>query len=221
MNQLGKLVDASKVGSMPAATPPTAAAFPGSCRVILLDPQNPRYTPKVARNVGLFRLNPEGVQFTASFRGHEMEGDIVLSIGDVVVQVPCEIQTDALRLALQTAGITATDCRVTVFPGLWEFDFNGGKWKAAAPSIELIPFEPPEDDETTPIFSGQITLISEAWLSVTNDGRTVATVPARDWVQHDPNAIRTGAIGGAVWSHEAGYLVLAWQCRDFSFRVRY
>ena len=220
-NQVGQLIAADAFKTVPAPAPAVNAQFPGTCRVLILADALPVYTPKSLRSVGLFRLNANGQQTTIEFTGHALEGDLILIIGGVQVQIDCKATTADLRDKLRTAGINSTDCRATVFPGLWEFDFNGGRWSDASPSITCYAFEPPPEDTVTPIFSGQITVTPEAWVSVPDNAGGVTRILCRDWIPHKPGAIKPGAVGACVWCHEAGWMAIAWQCRDFSFRASY
>jgi len=220
-NQLGQLIARDAFQTTPPPPGSNPSQFPGTCRVITLNASQPVYTPKTLRSVGLFRLNPDGQQTTIEFTGHALEGDLVLRIAGSEIRIDSKATTADLRQKLQAAGINATDCRANVFPGLWEFDFNGGRWAKASPSITCEGFEPPAEDTETPVFSGTLTITPEAWVSVPDDAGGIMTVLCRDWIPHKPGAIKAGAIGGAAWCHEAGWLVLAWQCRDYSFRAGY
>lgn len=200
---------------------PGGSEFPGTARVITMAADDPTYTPRVPREVGVFTLHPDGSQITIEFSGHALEGDLVLTIAGVEIQIDCRATTSQLRTKLVAAGIAARECRATVFPGLWELDFNGGRWSKDPPSVQAEAFEPPAEDTETPIFSGQLRITREAWLSVTANRLDVETILCRDWIPHKNGAIKAGAIGAAAWCHEAGWLVLAWQCRDYSFRAGY
>ena len=197
-------------------TSPGNNGYRGICRVILTDAAPILYQPLTPRKCFIFRYSPETPQITVTFSGHVLEGDLVLTIGGTEIHVECNATTEQLRAALVAAAITGLDCRATVFPGLWEFAFSG-MWADQAPSFTCEPFEPPEEDTETPVFSGELTIVHEGWVSATDDDDTVLTVETIDWVPFAASAITPGAIGGALWCYGAGWLVLAWQCRDFSF----
>ena len=221
-NAVGQLVTAAGSRSRPEATRPGLGPYPGACRVILFGDDDPTYTPKTLRRVGLFRLNTTGIQKTVEFTGHSLEGDLVLTIAGIESRVPCKSTTEELRAILADNGIAAKDCRLTVFPGLWEFDFNtGGRWSETPPAFNCQPFIPPDDDDETPVFGGELAIVDEAWVTVTTDGDTFFQIGARDWIPHAAGAVKSGSVGAGVWCEEAGWLVLAWQCRDFSFRADY
>lgn len=208
----------------PAGVVVRPAVTSGVCRVILFNPDEVTYQPKALRKVAIFALNPRGQQWTVEFSGHELEGDLILTIDSVVIRLSCKSTTEQLQQKLVDAGISAKDCRATVFPGLWEFDFNEGRFLKNPPALfRCEPWEPPSDDDESPFFIGELTVTNEAWVSVRDDAdRTqVLKVNARDWIPHQPGAVKPGAIGAGVWSTEAGWLVLAWQCRDYSFRTTY
>jgi hypothetical protein len=219
--QVGRMINADAFTTAPKPDSGSGPQFPGTCRLITLEAAAPAYTPKTLRSVGLFRLNSDGQQKTIEFTGHALEGDLILAIGGTEIQINCKATTAELREKLRTAGINSADCRANVFPGLWEFDFNGGRWAQAAPAVTCEAFEPPPEDTETPVFSGQLTITSEAWVSLPDNAGGVTRILCRDWIPHKPGAIKAGAIGAAVWCHEAGWLVLAWQCRDYSFRAGY
>lgn len=218
-DELGLFLERSRDTKRPPQDAASSGLFSGSCRVITMDAEDPTYSPRTVRTVGVFMLKPDGSQITVELSGHALEGDLVLTVAGVEIQIDCRATTNQLREALQSAGIQSRDCRATVFPGLWEFDFNGGRWSDGPPGLTVEAFEPPAEDTETPIFSGQLRVTREAWVSATNDRKTVSTIECRDWIPHKTGAIKAGAIGAAVWCDEAGFLVLAWQCRDYSFRT--
>jgi hypothetical protein len=216
--ELSQVVLAARKFSSPSvAVASQPDVYPGVCRVILHESDPPVYRPKELRECALFELNLSGQQKTIEFSGHELEGDLILKINDIEIQISCDADTEELREKLDENGIKLNDCRATVFPGFWEFDFNGGKFFEKPPTLTCEAFEPDPDDDDAPVFSGDITIVDEAWVSVTTDGENVKTVETRDWIPHKSGQLTAGAIGGGVWSHEAGWLVLAWQCRDYSF----
>lgn len=185
--------------------------------MILLGDEDPTYTPKTTRKCGLFELSLRTFQTTIEFGGHDLEGDLLLTIGgSAEIRIDSKATTAQLRAALQAGGISAQECRATVFRGMWEFIFEG-RLASESTRVTAEAWQPPEDDTISPYFSGTLTVVDEAWRSVSTDGDTVATVDTQDWIPHAKGAVRAGAIGAAVWCWEAGWLVLAWQCRDFSF----
>jgi hypothetical protein len=216
--ELSQVVLAARKFLAPGVGVPTAPdVYPGVCRLILSEPDSPVYRPKEVRECALFEFNPSGQQQTIEFSGHELEGDLLLKINDIEMRIACDATTEELRTKLKDNSISPADCRATVFPGLWEFDFNGGKFFETPPTLTIRPFEPPPEDFDTPVFSGELTIVDEAWVSVSNNRETVRTVQTRDWVPFQQGQLTAGAIGAGVWSHAAGWLVLAWQCRDYSF----
>jgi hypothetical protein len=220
--EISRIVLAEHKWSVPAVgVNSRPAVYPGVCRVILSEADAPSYAPKQTRKCALFELNVSGQQKTIEFSGHDLEGDLNLSIGGELIQVSCKSTTKQLRQKLHQQGIKGADCRATVFPGLWEFDFNGGRFAETPPTFSCVPFEPPSDDDDTPVFSGELHIVNEAWVSVSQDGDVPMNVDTRDWIPFRTGQLTAGAIGAGVWSHEAGWLVLAWQCRDYSFRTTY
>jgi hypothetical protein len=216
---VGRLVIDSKTVARPeTGAHVNRAKYPGIARVILIDADDPVYNPLAPRRVAIFRRNPKGSQKTIEFSGKNLEGDIILTIDGVEYRVPCSATAEELR-AIVT--IPLRDCRTTVFPGYWEFDFNAGRWSQSVPAFTVEPYEPPEDDNDTPVFDGGIIVTDEGWVSRTDDGDTYVTIETNDWIPFLQGAVKSGAIGSALWSHEAGWLSLAWQCRDFSFAGSY
>lgn len=213
--RLGRLERASRAITRPATgLGAVNGKYPGVARVIIIDDTDPVYSPLEVRDVGIFRRNPSGVQKTIEMVGTNLEGDIVLTIDGTDYQVPCNATTAELRAAI---GLSITDCRATAFYGLWEFDFNYGRWASDAPSFSVDAFEPPPEDTETPVFDGGLILTDEGWVSATDDGDTYKTIETNDWVPFLTGAVKRGSIGLAHWSHEAGWLSSAWQCREISF----
>lgn len=202
----------------PEPQQPQKPRYPGACRVILLD-ENIVYSPRETRDVVLFFCNPDGCQFVIEFSGYALNGDLVLTLAETQIRISCQATTEELRAALLAAEVSFRDCRATVFPGLWEFDFNGGQWRDDPPALDCVPWEPPADDEETPVFGGELSIIREAWLSDTLDGVNLVTLPVRDWVPHKPGAVKAGSVGVGLVSYSGGWLVLAWACRDYSFET--
>lgn len=213
--QVGKLVRSARTVVRPdTGLQASPHKYPGLARVILIEDTDPTYSPLTPRDVGIFRYNPDGRQKTVQFTGDDLEGDLVLTLDGTEYQIPCDATTEEIRAILN---LDLTDCRVTVFPGLWEFDFNAGRWRTEFPTFEIDAYEPPEDDDETPVFDGGVTITDEAWVSVSDDGDTYETIEVVDWVPYLTGSVKTGAIGLAGWSHEAGWLSFSWECRDFSF----
>lgn len=208
-----RLVKSSRNSTRPATglSPPNAK-YPGLGRVIIFDTEDPTYDPTTTREVALFRFNPTGTQKTVEFSGQNLEGDLVLTLAGTEYQIPCASTTAELRAILN---LDLQDCRVTVFPGYWEFDFNNGQWAGDAPSFTIDAYEP--EDEDDPVFDGTAIITDEGWVSVTDDGDTYKTIEINDWVPFLTGAVKAGSIGLIGWSHEAGWISLAWQCRDWSF----
>lgn len=219
--EVGRLVRSNRVTARPETSTATKNRdrYRGIARVILIDSNSPTYQPQVVRECGLFRFSPNGQQRTIEFSGHALEGDLILSINGSEMQIDCAATTADLRAKLSEIGVNARDCRATVFPGLWEFDFNSGRFREKPPTLTCTAYEPPPEDTETPVFSGDLRVVSETWVSVSSNGEVFDTVATREWIPFKPGALTSGAIGAALWSYEAGWMVLAWQCRDYSFRA--
>jgi len=217
-SQIGTIVRDRKtiVREQPGQASKGSDRYRGICRVILIDAKPINYVPLTPRTCSLFRYSPQTQQITVMFSGAELEGDLVVTIDGTEIHVDCKATHGDLRAALVAAGIAKADCRATVFPGLWEFSF-AGRWSQAAPSFTCVAFEPPAEDTESITYSGELQIVNEAWLSASDDGDTILTVNTIDWVPFATDAITPGAIGGAQWCYGAGWLVIAWQCRDWSF----
>jgi hypothetical protein len=190
--------------------------YRGIARVMAQGPDPLTYQPKTERTCWLFEYSKTQPVKTVDLSGDSLEGDLVLTINGAEIHVDCQANTAELRAALVAAGITANDCRANAFPGLWEFDFTGGRWDSAVPSFTCVAYEPPEDDTETPVYSGELSIVDEAWVSVA-DGDEVATIDTTDWIPFAEGAIVSGAVGSAMWHYQAGWIVTAWQCRAWSF----
>ena len=218
---IGRVVRNSRKRTLPTPSTSTRdrARYRGIARVCLLDDAPIRYQPQTPRQCALFAYRPNGQQITLQLSGDSLEGDIVLTLNGVEIHVDCAANTAELRAALAAAGFSLPDVRATVFPGLWEFDFNGGVYSLSAPTLEADSFEPPDGDTVTPVYLGELDINREAWVSVTDDGSTFRTVRTVDWIPFESGAIKPGAIGAALWNFAAGWLVMAWQCRQFSLAI--
>lgn len=190
------------------------ARYHGTARVIIIDESQPVYSPRDVREVAIFRHNPDGIQKTVEMVGENLEGDLVLTIAGVNYQVPCDATTEEIR-AIVT--IPLQDCRITAFFGYWEFDFNFGRWSKAAPGFDIEMFEPPEDDDETPVYDGGLIVTDEGWVSVADDGDTYKTIETNDWVPFITGAVKRGSIGLCHWDHAAGWMAGSWMCREISF----
>lgn len=213
---LGHLLARSNDRTRPAQPSQRSGLYPGVARVLCLGDVDPVYTPLESRDVAVFRFHPSGSQQTVELSGPDMAGKLDVTVGDASATVDCEVTTDELREAL---GLKLRDCRITVFPAYWEFDFNGGRFAGRRmPTVSVSAHEPPEDSEE-PVFDAGIRRVTEGWVSMTADGDGFETIPGTDWIPHLSGAVKAGSLGAAVWSHEAGWLVLAWQCREWSWKA--
>lgn len=210
---LGQLLSRSNDRTRSGSSSQRPALYPGVARVLCLGDVDPVYTPKAGRDAAVFRYYPDGVQTTVELSGADLAGRLDITVGDVSVTVDCQVDTEGLRAAL---GFSLRDCRATVFPAYWELDFNGGRFAKRPPIVSVVPYEPEEGSEET-AYNGGLRVLSEGWVSMSSDGDGFETIQTTDWVPHLSGAVKAGSIGAAVWSHNAGWLVLAWQCREWSF----
>lgn len=219
--EIGQLVKGSRVSTRPRTT--TASKDPhryrGVARVMLIDDTDPVYSPKTPRQVALFEYAPDGQQVTVEMSGTNLEGDLALTIGGIEVHVACNATTAELRAALAAQAIPLKDCRATTFPGLWELDFNFGRWAKNGPEVTCEAYEPPPEDEDAAVYSGGVTVVEEGWVSTTEDADTYKTIEAVDWVPYSEGSVKSGAVGALEWHYQAGWIAMAWQCRSWSFAV--
>ncbi len=188
-----------------------SSRYPGICRVMVHAEDFPIYTPKTPREVAVFGLNVEGYQKTIEMFGENLEGALTVTIDGNSFTLDCQATTEELRAA---AGLQLRDCRVTAFPGLWEFAFtSSGRWKSREPVVTAVPFVPQSD----PWYDGSVLVIDEGWVSLTEDGDTFATIEVTDCLPYLHGEVKRGAIAVAHWSQEAGWIVGQWRCRAFSF----
>ena len=148
--------------------------------------------------------------------GTGLSGYLALTINGVRYVVECRrVHFDDLKIP---------GLRVTVFPGLWEFDFGD---VSRVPSISCEAITPTEDttlcelfdDTETVSYTGSTIVRREAWVSVSENRNTRPEVihrPVTDCIPYDTGSVSKGAIGLAFWTWDAGFVVSAWQCRTFS-----
>lgn len=167
----------------------------------------------------VFVYDASRIVFTVEQVGAGLSGYLALVIDGVRYVVECRrSHFNDLRLP---------GLRVTVLPGLWEFDFGQ---RRKVPSVEVFRITPAEDvslcqlfdDTETVVFTGSVIVRRENWVTVPDGNETAPAVAKRDvtdCIPYQTGTVAKGAIGIAFWSWDAGYLVSAWQCRTFSHAV--
>ena len=165
----------------------------------------------------VFVYDASRVVFTVEQVGAGLSGYLALTINGVRYVAECRrTHFNDLRIP---------GLRVTVLPGLWEFDF--GVRKNQIPTIEVERITPAEnvtlcqlfDDLETVVFTGSVIVRRENWVTVPEASESAPAVSKQavtDCIPYQTGSVGKGAIGMAFWSWDAGYLVSAWQCRTFS-----
>lgn len=186
------------------------------------------YNSVVPEELPVFVWDAERTVFNIVQVGSSLAGYIALTINGTRHLMECRRST---LTDLETA---VPGMRATVFPGMWELDFGiltDRKSAAVTVSAERI-----TDDENTTlcelfddvlsvIYTGALIVRQEAWCSVGDRSRETAPAVVHrevtDSIPYQTGAVKSGAIGTAVWSWDAGYLVTAWECRSFSHATGY
>ncbi len=175
-------------------------------RLINIGPEFPVYNPFEPRPVGLFELSRVTKQLTVKFYGENLRGDVFLQIDDLSWRINC--QSTSFEL---TNILSLNDCRITCFPGLWEFAF-GTTWD----ELPLVTCEPYYTD--APVrFLGGCVVTNEAWRSVTVDGIKPATVEVIDCIPYLEGELKLGAMAIGTKFGDGVYVASQWSCPAFSF----
>ena len=148
--------------------------------------------------------------------GTSLSGYLVLTINGVQYVVECRREN--------LADIQIPGLRITVLPGLWEFDFGRlTEQQSGDVTVEIETLTSAQqlsvcelfDDSTTPIFTGHAIVRRESWVTVEGVSGP-DTVPVTDCLPYLTGNVGRGAIGSAVWNPSAGWVAVAWMCRSFS-----
>ena len=175
-------------------------------RVMIIDADYPVYTPREERAVAYFVRDLSRETITIEMFGDELAGDLNVTIDGTLYRVNCQSSTAQLRTAF---GFNLRKCRVTAFPGLWEFAFSG-----AAPTITAEPAIGTTDILT---FSGGVVVTEEAWVSVGDDVGRLLTINVVDVIPFAEGEVKPGSVAVAMWASDIGWLVRQWHCREFQF----
>lgn len=212
--EVGRLLGHSRdVVRRPPPTARRSLTAAGVVRIMQTGDEYPIYNPRVTRSVAVFELNPDAKTRTITMSGNNLEGKLIVTIDGVSYgQVDCRATTDQLRAAIP---LDLDDCRITAFPGYWEFAFEeSGRWARTQPVLTVTPYVP----SSVPFFDGGLWVQEEAWTSVSDDGDTYATIEITDCLPFIEGEVRRGAIAIAHWSDQAGWIASQWTCRPFTFQ---
>ena len=198
-----------KTGDLPAAEVPSKKRRARTvARVMNVGDEFPTYTSLTTRQVALFELARDVETDVIQFFGEDLHGLVSLQVGDISCEIDCRASTAELREAL---GMSLQDCRVTAFPGLWEFAWGDVLRK----TISCQP-KPAEDDNFC--FAG-IVVYREGWRSVTSDGINPTMVDLIDGIPYIQGELKRGAVSIASALGDGLYIAHHWSCPSVSYRI--
>jgi hypothetical protein len=176
-------------------------------RVMILGPDYPIYSPRTTRQVAYFARDLTRETITIEMFGDDLAGFIDLWIDGQVYHTNCQLGTEELR---EWLGFDLSYCRVTAFPGLWEFAF-----RELAPEMSAEPGQGNGADGVS--FRGGLVVTLEGWVSVDKGDGTLDLLDVVDAIPFAEGEVKPGAIAIARYSSSVGWLVEKWQCREFRF----
>lgn len=176
-------------------------------RVMIIDKSYPVYSPKTNRECAYFIYAPDMDTTTIEMSGDDLFGNLIVTIDGTEYTVDCQSNTEEIRAVF---GFALDYCRVTSFPGMWEF-----AWSGTAPEMTV---EPKLTASTNTIYTGGVLIIEEGWVSDTDGGGDYLTIPVVDAMPFLEGELKRGSRAIASRSDGVGWLVHQWQCRDFRFR---
>ena len=180
-------------------------------RVMYVDEGYAIYNPREKRKVAVFHLNRQADTKTIEMSGTDLNGNLLVTIAGVEYAAECRSTTDQLRAIFAEY---ERDCRITAFPGMWEF-----AWTGDAPEMSVRPGPLTGGSERVNGYTGGVLLIDEAWVSQDDGAGGVAMLEVTDAMPFLEGEIRRGARAIAVWAKSDGWLVGEWACRPFAFRA--
>jgi len=209
---LGRLLAAAgiTVREAPPARPRPPIDPDTALRVMILGDEYPIYSPRTERRCVYFMRDLTRATITIEMFGDNLSGFIDVTIGGTLYRTNCQLGTDELRAWF---GFDSDVCRVTSFPGLWEFAYAPGE---TAPEFLAEP-GPGTSGGSPQQFRGGVVVTYEGWVSVDNGGGELDTVDVIDTIPFAEGEVTPGAIAIARWSSSVGWFVEKWQCREFRF----
>lgn len=183
--------------------------------------EEPVYRPAGTQHeVIVFEYDETDRVQTLYMTGTGLRGNLVLTINGVeLAPIDARATQDELRAHCKAELPKHT---VSVWLGIWEFDGRDIDDKA---EIEIKPEEAPEEPPPDFVsFDGGLQLVDEYWVSArleTNDRHNPEYVKdvLTDALPYTDGTVAEGAIGLCKWHDEAGWIPIAWQCRDISFHT--
>lgn len=218
--EVGQLILQSRNTTRPEDTGETGKRYLPPARVIAL--QDRVYNPLQSTLCPVFVYSRTKTVWVVEQVGSALAGYIAITINGRRFKLECrrENLTDVER--------AVPGLRATVFPGLWELDFGdkAGTVTVTAQNItsaENLSLCQLFDNVTSVIYSGSLIVRQEAWVSVPRLelSPAVQIVQVTDAIPYSTGSVTAGAIGLSVWSWDAAYLAMAWQCRNFSQATGY
>jgi len=198
-----------------AGVKPRSNAYLPPVRLICMEDRE--YDSRTTQRCPMFILDEARTVFTVEQVGSALAGYLALIVNGSRYLVECRRET----IVLPIPGL-----RVTVFPGLWEFDFGERTDPNISVEVEQITDDEDTslcelfDDEDSVIFTGSVIVRQEMWVSVEDrnslDDLPVSYTSVRDCIPYQTSSVPAGAMGIAHWMWDAGYIAGAWQCRTFS-----
>lgn len=206
---LEHLVRASKTGTRRMPYVPGANRRGASlARLMTIGDTFPIYNPLEPRPAAIFELSRYTQQATVKFVGENLWGPVRLTIGDISIEIDCRVTTAALRANLQAL----SRCRITAFPGLWEFAFDD-----SVTELPWIDCEPVATVNAVRFLGGCI-VTREGWRSTSADGDTVSMVDVIDSIPYIEGEVKLGAMALGLRYGAEVYLAGQWSCPAFTFR---
>lgn len=219
--EVGRLVIASRQRKLPQRdVGGKDRTYRPPVRLIALNDRT--YNSLESESLPYFRYDKKRTVFTVEQVGSALAGYLAVTINGNRFIVECRREN--------LDDITGSGLlRATVFPGMWEFDFGTKDVDRIELTVENITAAENTtlcelfDDEDNVIFNGAVIVRREYWVSVptTSGSPPVVHQPVTDCIPFQTSTVPKGAIGLGVWSWDAGYLVMGWQCRTFSHAVGY
>jgi len=206
---LESLVRQSKRGARSAPyIPPANRSGSSLARLMTIGTEFPVYNPLETREAALFELSRHTQQATVKFIGQNLWGRVLLTVGSISIEIDCRADSTQLRSRLQAL----SRCRITAFPGLWEFAFDPGTTELPAITCE------PVITSNSQRFLGGCVVTREGWRSVTTDNFEPAIVEVIDCIPYIEGEVKLGAM--AIGHRYGASLFLAgeWSCPAFTFR---
>lgn len=200
--------------------------FPDVARLMTIATTPPKYRPLVDRNAAIFTHEVDLITVIVKFFGEDLWGDVRLRIwpltyinpedvedtentAPIDVRVDCRIETPALRAAI---ALPPDLCRITAFPGLWEFAFARNVIDAPTIVVDPVITSAPRR------FLGGAVPFREAWRSRSSGGNSFDIVKVVDSIPHLDGEVKPGAMTLGYKIGLDRFVCSNWSCPRFTFR---